>query len=85
MCQSGEIHQINAVGGGKQYTMVMMLVGRVASVLDGILYYSYCRKPMGREFFIPAQTLMSKAVETLTGSGNLAILSCNKIVHLLYL
>ncbi len=31
------------------------------------LYYSYCRNPTGREFFIPAQTLIG--VKLLDGSG----------------
>jgi len=33
----GAIHWINVVGGGKQNTMVMMLVKGVVLMLDGIL------------------------------------------------
>ena len=42
--------------GGERYTMVMMFVGGVVPVFAGFLYYSYCRKPMGQEFFVPART-----------------------------
>jgi hypothetical protein len=35
--------------------MVMMFMGEVVLMLEGILYYSYHRKPMEREFFVLAQ------------------------------
>jgi hypothetical protein len=33
--------------------MVMMFVGGVVLIVDGFVYYSYCRKPTEREFFVP--------------------------------
>jgi hypothetical protein len=38
--------------------MVMMFVGGVVLLLTEFLYYSYSRNPTGREFFVPAQTLI---------------------------
>jgi hypothetical protein len=49
--------------GDKRNTMVMMFVGGgVVFIVDGILVYSYRRNPMGHEFFVPARTLIGKAV-----------------------
>ena len=44
--------------GGKRLTMVMMFVGGV------FLNYSYCGKPMGREFFVPVRTLTGVNLST---------------------
>jgi hypothetical protein len=50
--------------------MVMMFVGGVGSAVKKFLYYSYRRKPMGRELFVPARTLIDKAVDSLIPSGH---------------
>ena len=42
--------------GGKWYTMVMMFEGELCRCLTEFLYYSYSRKPTGREFVVPAWT-----------------------------
>jgi hypothetical protein len=43
-----------------------MFVGRVVLMLNGIIIlFFYQRKPTGREFFLPVQTLMGKAVKLL--------------------
>jgi hypothetical protein len=42
--------------------MVMMFVGGVVCCLMDYSYYSYSRKSVKREFFVPAQTHCGKAV-----------------------
>ena len=44
--------------------MVMMFVGGVVLLFDKLLFYSYCRKSTGQEFFVSTRTL--KGVKLLT-------------------
>ncbi len=55
----GWIHQSHAVGGANGSTMVVMFVDRCVGGGRYFLYYSYCRNPTGREFFVPAGTLIA--------------------------
>ncbi len=56
--------------GGKWYTTVWWcLWGELCWCSTEFLYYSFHRKPTGREFFIPAQTLTSKAVNSFTSKS----------------
>jgi hypothetical protein len=63
--QIGQIHQSHATGGANGSTMVVMFVDCCVGGGQNFPYYSYHRNPMGREFFIPAGTLI--AVKQLTG------------------
>ena len=58
--------------GGKRNTMVMMFVGGVVLMLDRIPVLFYYRKATGREFFVPAQTLI--VVKLLKGHGRATII-----------
>jgi hypothetical protein len=42
---------------GQRNTMVMIFVGELCWFLTDFLYYSYCRKSTGWDFFVPARTL----------------------------
>ena len=55
-CRIGVIHWINAVGGVNSTPWWWCLWGVLCRCLTEFLYYSYCRKPTGQEFFVPAQT-----------------------------
>ena len=46
----------HTVGGANGTTMVVMFVGWLCSGRQYIPFYSYCRNPHGREFFVPART-----------------------------
>jgi hypothetical protein len=52
----GRIHRSHAVGGANGTTMVVMFVGGLCRWSTEFPYYSYSRKPTGREFFVPART-----------------------------
>ena len=54
----GRIQRYHTVGGANGTTMVMMFVGWLCLGRQYFPYYSYCRKPTGREFFVPAWTLL---------------------------
>ena len=54
----GRIQRYHAVGGANGITMVVMFVGLMGLGRQYFPYYSYCRNPMGREFFVPARTLI---------------------------
>jgi hypothetical protein len=62
----GRIHQSHAVGGANGSTMVVMFVDCCVGGGQYFLYYSYRRNPTGREFFVPAGTLI--AVKLLRGN-----------------
>ena len=55
----GRIHQSHAVGGANSSTMVVMFVDCCVGGGRYIQYYSYRRNPTGREFFVPARTLIT--------------------------
>jgi hypothetical protein len=50
--------------GGKQVTMVMMFVGRVVLMFDEFLVLFLLFDIYGREFFIPARTLLGVKLST---------------------
>ncbi len=52
----GCIHRYHAVGGANGTTMVVMFVGLLCWDLRYFPYYSYCRNPTVRKFFVPAGT-----------------------------
>ena len=54
----GRIHRYHAVGGANGTTIVVMFVGLLCWGLWYFPYYSYCRNPRVREFFVPAGTLI---------------------------
>ena len=57
-CPIGRIQRYHTVGGANDTTMVVMFVGQLCSGRQYFPYYSYCRNPTGREFFVPARTLI---------------------------
>jgi hypothetical protein len=66
LCQIGRIHQSHTIGGVNGSAMVVMFVD---CCVDGgwyFPYYSYRRIPTGKEFFVPAGTLI--AVKLLIGA-----------------
>jgi hypothetical protein len=54
----GRIHRSHTVWWANGTTMVVIFVGLLCWGLRYFLYYSYSRKPTGRDFFIPARTLI---------------------------
>jgi hypothetical protein len=54
----GCIQRYHTVGGANGTTMVVMFVGGLCRWSTEFPYYSYPRKPTGREFFVPARTLI---------------------------
>jgi hypothetical protein len=67
--------------------MVMMFGGELCCCLSEFLYYSYCRKSTGREFFVPARTLIAvKLLRPLywgVKRGSILVWSFFKIVCIL--
>ncbi len=63
----GRILRYHAIGGANGTTMVVMFVGWLCSSRQYFPYYSYCRNPTGREFVVPARTLIPIGVKLLTG------------------
>ncbi len=55
----GRIHRSHAIGGANGSAMVVMFVDCCVGGGWYFPYYSYRRNPMGREFFIPAGTLIA--------------------------
>ena len=55
----GRIQSYHAVGGANGATMVVMFVGSCVGGRRYFLYYSYSRNSTGREFFVPAGTLIA--------------------------
>ncbi len=53
------IHRSHAIGGAHGSTMVVMFVDCCVGGGRYFPYYSYRRNPTGREFFIPAETLIA--------------------------
>ena len=54
----GAIHWINIIGGANGTPWWWCFWEELFWCSADFLYYSYCRKRMGQEFFIPAQTLI---------------------------
>jgi hypothetical protein len=50
---------IPAIGWANGSAMVVMFVDCCVGGGQYFMYYSYCRNPTGREFFVPAGTLSS--------------------------
>jgi len=63
----GRIQSYHTVGGANGTTMVVMFVGSCVGGWRYFPYYSYCRDPTGREFFVPAGFLI--AVKLLNSCG----------------
>jgi hypothetical protein len=57
--QIGQIHQSHAIGGANGSTMVVMFVDCCVGGGWYFPYYSYRRNPTGKEFFVPARTLIA--------------------------
>ncbi len=55
--QIGRIHWSHAVGGANGSAMVVMFMDCCVGGGRYFPYYSYCRNPTGKEFFVPAGTL----------------------------
>ena len=58
-CPIGSIHRYHTVGGANGTTMVVIVVGLLWWGWRAFPYYSYCRKATGREFSVPARTLIA--------------------------
>ena len=56
--QIGRVQRYHTIGGANGTTMVVMFVGQLCSGRQYFPYYSYCRNPKGREFFVPTRTLI---------------------------
>ncbi len=54
----GRIHWSHAIGGVNGSTIVVMFVDCCVGGGQYFPYYSYRRNPMGRDFFVPAGTLI---------------------------
>ena len=61
-CPIRRFHIYHAVGGADGTTIVMMLVGLLCWGQRAFTYYSYCRNPIGWEFFVATRTHMGIAV-----------------------
>ena len=57
-CPIRSIHRYHAIGRANGTTIVVMFVGLLCWGWRASPYYSYCRNPTGREFFVPAWTLI---------------------------
>jgi hypothetical protein len=57
--QIGRIHRSHVVGGANGSAMVVMFVDCCVGGGRYIRYYSYRRNPTGREFFVPAGSLIA--------------------------
>jgi hypothetical protein len=55
--QIERIHRSQVVGGANGSARVVIFVDCCVGGERYFLYYSYCRNPTGREFFVPAGTL----------------------------
>ncbi len=76
LCWIGLIHRSHAVGGANGSTMVVIFVD---CCVDGgwyFLYYSYSRNPTGREFFVPAGTLIAVKLLTVPTKCTIVLLKC---------
>jgi hypothetical protein len=58
LCLIRSIHRYHAVGGANGTTIVMMFVGLLCWGRRAFMYYSYCRNPIGWEFFVATRPLM---------------------------
>jgi hypothetical protein len=70
----GCIQRYHAVGGANGTTMVVMFVGGLCRWSTKFLYYSYSRKPTGREFFVPARILIAVFLLKLTLTNNINLI-----------
>jgi hypothetical protein len=70
----GAIHWTDPVGGANRTPWWWCLWGELCCCLTDYSYYSYRRKSTGREFFVPARTLIGVSCY-VPGCDRLSIVS----------